>query len=165
MWWFHSHTGIPMPCEEVPMQSMQQIWPFFKSMLPKEDSGASQEQSQKPQSTSTSCRSNVCARQFQSQSFRRFQLWWVILLQLQIQSNHAEGEQIPNPIHLIRNLAYQLKLHHTRNMYLQAQLDTCADVNIMPASVYWLVFKDPEWERLNHVWCRSVHIQLTLSKL
>ena len=40
-------------------------------------------------------------------------------LQLQIQNNHAEGKQIPNPIHLITNLAYQLKLHHTRNMYLQ----------------------------------------------
>ena len=39
-------------------------------------------------------------------------------LQLQIQSNHAEGKQIPNPIHLIMNLAYQLKLQHTRNMYL-----------------------------------------------
>ena len=39
-------------------------------------------------------------------------------LQLQIQSNHAEGKQIPNPVHLIIYLAYQLKLHHTRNVYL-----------------------------------------------
>ena len=39
-------------------------------------------------------------------------------LQLQTQSNHAEGKQIPNPVHLITNLAYQLKLHHTRSMYL-----------------------------------------------
>ena len=39
-------------------------------------------------------------------------------LLLQIQSNHAEGKQIPNPIHLIMTLAYQLKPHHTRNMYL-----------------------------------------------
>ena len=35
-------------------------------------------------------------------------------LQLQVQSNHAEGKQIPNPVHLIMNLAYHLKLHHTR---------------------------------------------------
>ena len=47
-------------------------------------------------------------------------------LQLQAQNNHAEGKQIPNPVHLIMNLAYHLKLHHTRNMYLQAQLDKCA---------------------------------------
>ena len=41
-------------------------------------------------------------------------------LQLQAQSNHAEGKQIPNPVHLTKNLAYHLKLHHTRNVYLQA---------------------------------------------
>ena len=41
-------------------------------------------------------------------------------LQLQTQSNHAEGKQIPNPVHLIMNLAYCLKLHHTRNMYFWA---------------------------------------------
>ena len=29
-------------------------------------------------------------------------------------------------------------------MYLQARLDTCADVNFMLASVYHLIFKDPE---------------------
>ena len=69
-------------------------------------------------------------------------------LQLQVQNNQAEGKQIPNTIHLITNLAYHLKLHHTKNMYLQAWLDTCADVNIMPASVYWLVFKDPEMRKI-----------------
>ena len=37
-------------------------------------------------------------------------------LQLQAQSNHAEGKQIPNPVHLIMSLAYHLKPHHTRNM-------------------------------------------------
>ena len=69
-------------------------------------------------------------------------------LQLQAQSNHAEGKQIPNPVHLITNLACHLKLHHTRNMYLWAWLDTCADVNIMPASIYQLVFKDPEMKKI-----------------
>ena len=69
-------------------------------------------------------------------------------LQLQIQSNHAEGKQLPNPIHLLMNLAYWLKLHHTSNMYLWAWLDTCVDVDIMPASVYWLVFKDLEMKRI-----------------
>ena len=68
--------------------------------------------------------------------------------QLQIQSNHAEGKQIPNPIHLIMNHAYQLTLHHTINMYLQTQLDTCADVNIMLASVYQLVLKDLEMRKI-----------------
>ena len=69
-------------------------------------------------------------------------------LQLQVQRNQAEGKQMPNPIHLIPNLAYCLKLHHTRNMSLQTWLDTCADVNIMSASVYQLVFKDQEMRKI-----------------
>ena len=35
--------GIPMPCKEVPMQSVQQIQSLLQSMLPKEDPGTSQE--------------------------------------------------------------------------------------------------------------------------
>ena len=46
------------------------------------------------------------------------------------------------------NLAYHLKLHHIRNMYLQAQLDTCTNVNIMPASIHQLVFKDLEMKKI-----------------
>ena len=69
-------------------------------------------------------------------------------LQLQAQSNQAEGMQIPQPVHLIMNLVYCLKPHHTRNMYLQAWLDTCANVNIMSASVYQLLFKDLEMKKI-----------------
>ena len=57
-------------------------------------------------------------------------------------------DYIPPPAHLITNLAYRLKLHHTRNLYLIARLDTCADINIMPVSVYRLMFKDPELKKL-----------------
>ena len=45
-------------------------------------------------------------------------------------------------------MAYRLKPHHTRNLYLKARLDTCADVNLMPASVYKLVFQDPNMKAL-----------------
>ena len=48
---------------------------------------------------------------------------------------------------MITNLAYKLKPHQTRNQYLRARLDTYADVNIMPASVYKLVFNDPELKK------------------
>ena len=69
-------------------------------------------------------------------------------LQLQVQYNQIEGKKIPNPVHLIINLAYRLKMHHNRNMYLQARLDTCAAVNIILVSIYCLVFKDPEMQKL-----------------
>ena len=54
----------------------------------------------------------------------------------------------PKPACLITNLAYRLKQHENSNLYLRARLDTCADVNIMPASVYKLVYKDPNLEKL-----------------
>ena len=38
--------------------------------------------------------------------------------------------------------------HETRKQYLRARLDTCTDVNIMPASVYELVLKDPDLKKL-----------------
>ena len=52
------------------------------------------------------------------------------------------------PACLITNLPYRLKQHENRNLYPRARLDTCADVNIMPASVYKLVFRDPNLEKL-----------------
>ena len=68
-------------------------------------------------------------------------------LQVKIQCTQANSK-IPTPHHLITNLAYRLKPHHKRNQYLRARLDTCADVNIMPASVYKLVFQDPDCKKL-----------------
>ena len=52
------------------------------------------------------------------------------------------------PTCLITNLPYRLKMHENRNLYFRARLDTCADVNITPASVYKLVFLDPNLEKL-----------------
>ena len=49
---------------------------------------------------------------------------------------------------MITNLPYRLKIHENRNLYLRARLDTCADVNVMPASIYKLVFHDPNLEKL-----------------
>ena len=67
---------------------------------------------------------------------------------MKIQQSKAEGKKIPTPSHLITNLAYKLKPHQTRNQYLRARLNSCRDVNIMPASVYKLVFNDHELKKL-----------------
>ena len=69
-------------------------------------------------------------------------------LQVKIQHGQAGCKKIATPSHLITNLAYRLKPHHTRNQYLRARLDTCMEVNIMPASVYKLVFNDPDLKKL-----------------
>ena len=60
----------------------------------------------------------------------------------------ANLQRISRPTHLITNLAYRLKPYHTRNLYGRARLDTHADVNIMPVSMYRLVFQDPNMKKL-----------------
>ena len=68
-------------------------------------------------------------------------------LQVMIKYNQKKEQRVQRPAHLITNLAYRLP-HHHRNLYLRARLDTCANVNLMPASVYQLVFNDPSMKKL-----------------
>ena len=71
-----------------------------------------------------------------------------ICLQVKVKCTQANLQRILRPTLLITNLAYRLKSHNTRNLYLRARLDTCADVIIMPASMYRLAFKDSEMKKL-----------------
>ena len=79
--------------------------------------------------------------------WREFQ-WWLILLATQSTAHTSQFQEGSQPFHLITNLVYRLKPHHTRNQYLRARLDVCADVNIMPASVDRFVFKDLDLKKL-----------------
>ena len=69
-------------------------------------------------------------------------------LQVKIQQKQDGVQTVPKPTHLITNIAYWLKQHHTRNQYLRARIDTCADVNIMPISVYRLLYHDYDLKKL-----------------
>ena len=69
-------------------------------------------------------------------------------LHLQVKHVQAQTKVDKKPACLITNLPYRMKMHEIRNLYLRARLDTCANVNIMPASVYKLVFHDPNLEKL-----------------
>ena len=69
-------------------------------------------------------------------------------LQIKIKQKQDKEQRVPKATHLITNLACRLQPHHHRNLYLRARLDTCADVNLMPASMYQLVFKDPKMQKL-----------------
>ena len=69
-------------------------------------------------------------------------------LQVKIKCKQDKEQTVPRPTHLITNLAYRLKPHHTRNLYLRARLDICADVNLTPASMCQLVFNDAKMQKL-----------------
>ena len=49
---------------------------------------------------------------------------------------------------LYANTPYRLQPHHKHNKYLCVQLYTCAYVNLMPDSIYKLVFNDPQTSKL-----------------
>ena len=64
-------------------------------------------------------------------------------IEMKIHKTQISHPKVPKPVYLMANLAYCLQEHHKRNQYLQARLDTCADVNLMPMAIYCLMFKDP----------------------
>ena len=72
-----------------------------------------------------------------------------VLYQMRAKINMSTAQQrVPKKTHLIANLPYRLKQYQTHHKYLRVRLDTCADVNIMPKSVYQVMFNDPEVQQL-----------------
>ena len=69
-------------------------------------------------------------------------------LQVRIKKQHSQKQQIPKLTHLITNIAYWLKQHHTRNQYLRARIDTSAKINLMPVNVYKLIYHDQDLTKL-----------------
>ena len=65
-----------------------------------------------------------------------------VLHQVKAVINQAKSK-VPKT-HLIANIPYRVKQHQAHHKYLRVHLDTCADVNIMPKSVYQMMFNDPE---------------------
>ena len=63
-------------------------------------------------------------------------------LQVRVRKQTKGTQKFPNTTHLITNIAYRLKPHHTRNQYLRARIDTGAEVNLMPISIYRLIHQD-----------------------
>ena len=69
-------------------------------------------------------------------------------LQVKVNKQNKKTQKLPNTTHLLTNIAYRLKPHHTRNQYLRAQIDTGAEVNLMPVSVYKLIYQDQDLKKL-----------------
>ena len=67
-----------------------------------------------------------------------------LCLQMKIKSNQAETPAK----YLITNLAYKLKPNLKETQYLWTRIDTCADVNILPVSMYKLIYEDPDCKKL-----------------
>ena len=69
-------------------------------------------------------------------------------LQVKVNKKNKKTQKLPNTTHLLTNIAYRLKPHQTRNKYLRAMIDTGAEVNLMPVSVYRLIYQDQDLKKL-----------------
>ena len=71
---------------------------------------------------------------------------------LQMQAKSAkENTKINKPQHLVTNNEYKLKPHRRRTKFLRAKIDTCSNVNLIPISVYKLVYKDKDCTKLEPI--------------
>ena len=52
---------------------------------------------------------------------------------------------VPAPKHVFTNLEFKVKPNMNKTKFLQARMYTCADVNIMPVSIYKYLFKDKDY--------------------
>ena len=72
-----------------------------------------------------------------------------VLYQVRAKINLSKTQdKAPKKMHLIANLPYRLKQYQPHHKCLLVRLDTCADVNIMPRSVYQMMFNDIEVKQL-----------------
>ena len=54
---------------------------------------------------------------------------------MKVQAKQA-NDKYPAPKHLFTILEFKVKPHKNKPKFLQARIDTCADVNVMPVSMY-----------------------------
>ena len=66
---------------------------------------------------------------------------------MKLQAKQADTN-VPACLPLFTNLVVKVKPHKNKTKFLHARLDTYAHVNIMPCSVYQLLFKDPNCTKL-----------------
>ena len=54
----------------------------------------------------------------------------------------------PAPKHLVTKLEFKVKPHKGKTKFLRARVDTCADVNLMPVSIYKKLLKDEDCNQI-----------------
>ena len=68
-------------------------------------------------------------------------------LQMKVQAIQA-NDKYPAPNICLPNLEFKVKLHKKKSKFLQARIDTCVNVNIMPVSMYKYLFKDSDHAKI-----------------
>ena len=146
MWRYSPHRGIPVSSEKIPVQSLPQVWTFYKHVFPKKQANFKPRRLKAHQLQGGAVYAKGSASYDHSDEDSTSEDSFC--LQVKIKCKQDKEQKVPRPTHLITNLAYRLKPNNTRNLYMRARLDTCTDVNLMPASMYQLVFNDAKVQKL-----------------
>ena len=62
--------------------------------------------------------------------------------------SHKLTKRVVETQHLVTNLQYKMKPHGKRTKFLRARIDTCSNANVMPASIYKILYNDPDCTKL-----------------
>ena len=147
MWRYRSHRGILIPAKKYQCKADHKFGHFTSLCFQKKQTSSKPRRPKTHQLKAGAVHAKESAISGQSDEEAQVKIHFTC--RLKSSAIKEIGRKFPSQIHLITNLAYRLKPHYTRNLYLRARLDTCADVNLMPASVYKLVFQDPNMKKLN----------------
>ena len=132
-------TRLHLSSKEIPLQGLQEVWTLYKLCFSKQKPhtkhSAYQITAEGIEKDESEMDEDFCS----DDSF--------ILYQVKAVINQAKSK-LPKKTHLISNLPYWIKQHQSHHKYLRVCLDTCADVNIMPKSVYQMMFNDPDVKHL-----------------
>ena len=131
---------------QVSVQKLSYIWSFSILCYKKQESYKKMPRSPKAYQL-TSGRLSTQSNSICSHSSDNSSSVESFYLQMKVQAKQANAKY-PTPQHLFTNLEFKVKPHKKKTKFLQARIDTCADVNIMPCSAYQLLFKDPDCTKL-----------------
>ena len=135
-----------MSSQKISMYSLPQVWAFYQHVFPEKQATSKprRPKGHQLQAGAVYAKESAPYDHLEEDSTSEDSF----CLQVKIKCTLDKKQEVPKRKHLITNLIYRLKPHHTRNLYLRARLDTCTDVNLMPASVYKLVFNDSKMQKL-----------------
>ena len=80
--------------------------------------------------------------------------------QMQIKPKQAYQESCETQ-QLFTPLEYKLKYHRRNTKFLRARIDTCSNTNVMPASIYKKIFKDPDCSKLTQIQSEGIYTYTT----
>ena len=76
-------------------------------------------------------------------------------MQIKPEQDEHEGCEIQ---YLLTHLEYKLKYHRRSTKFLRARIGTCSNVNVMLASIYKKIFKDPDFSKLTPNQSEGIYI-------